>query len=627
MCGIVGFYNSSVAKSVIERRDLVTMTQTLIHRGPNADGIVFNRNWGMGFRRLKIIDLSDKANQPMVNESKSLSLVFNGEVYNYRALREQLRGHGYTFKTDSDTEVVLRAFEKWGRKCFSKFNGMFSVGIFDREKEELTLAVDRLGKKPLYYFIGDGQICFFSELKAIIALPNIRKTINDEAIDLYLQFGYIPEPATIFEDIKKLRAGHVLTFSRDRHRVEPYWEIPRVGSETGPDLRSDYQTYRERIKETVADSVRLRLNSDVPLGLFLSGGVDSSLITAVAASFSSTIRTFSVVFDEKELGTATPSRAVASHLSTDHTEIYADPEQFSDFLYDMPTVFDEPFCDDSLIPTYFICKAARQYATVALSGDGGDELFGGYTRYSQLQRLSKYLCLPDWIRQFAGTLISLAPGDRCYKIGDLLRYDGGVYGYLLWLSTIWKPGEARELRRGFGSGASCQNFDKYFDFANTTNLIEKQIAIDVKTFLKDDILVKVDRASMANSLEVRSPLLDYRLVELALQMPLRYKIGAQSSKILLRDLLSDYVPLGLVEKNKVGFNIPLATWLRGEWRDCVEDCLSEQRIKKRGLLNWNYAEKMKDAFYRHGYDFSRKIFSLVVFEIWLQRYESQISGA
>lgn len=621
MCGIAGFFNPSSASTKITDAELTRMTESMVHRGPDAHGVVFKSNWGLGHRRLKIIDLSDNANQPMFNESRKLCLVFNGEIYNYKKLRDELVKLGYQFKTSSDTEVILYSYEKWGEECFEKFNGMFAIAIFDSEREKLTLAVDRLGKKPIYYIIKDGHLYFSSEIKSLLTLPYIRRTVSIDSVYLYCLFNYIPAPKSIIKGIKKINANHIITFSSHGAKIKSYWELPQIG-QIHEDMRDlNYENYKEQVAFLIDDAVKIRLNSDVPLGLFLSGGVDSSLITAIASQHQNGIQTFGVVFSEDELRAQNRSEAVASYIGTNHKKLYVDLRNVGDCLMEMPKYFDEPFGDDSLIPTYFICKETRTHVTVALSGDGGDELFGGYPKYIQLNNAQRTLQIPYWVRRNIGKLLMSIPSDKLFKIGDLLESCRRPFDFLLWLSTIWKPHEVDKLLLNYNETVSTTIFGTSFYRTRTENLAEKMMAIDIETFLKDDILVKIDRASMANSLEVRSPLLDYRLVELAFQIPFEYKIRNNSSKYILKDLLSSYLPSHLYEKKKVGFNIPLKRWLKTEWRDYVEEFISEEAIRSRGLFNWTYISEIKDAFYRNDYDFSRKLFNLLMLEIWFQHYK------
>jgi asparagine synthase (glutamine-hydrolysing) len=354
MCGIVGFYTPYLSRAKISLELFERMTDSMVHRGPDAKGIVFNNNWAMGHRRLKIIDLSDNANQPMYNESGRICLVFNGEIYNYLDLKAELIKYGYKFQTSSDTEVVLRSYEKWGKECFSKFNGMFAIAIYDEDKKRLLLVTDRVGKKPIYYIEKDGQLYFASELKALFHLPHIERKISNNAVYLYLLFNYIPEPETIIQDIRKLKASNMLLYSKKGIRIEPYWNLLQICRKSGKSRKLTYEEYKERLNLLIDDAVRIRLNSDVPLGLFLSGGIDSSLVAAFAAKHKEKIKTFNVVFEGDKNLLSDASRKVAYYLGTDHKELFVSPKNFYDFFNEIPKFFDEPFSDDSLIPSYFI---------------------------------------------------------------------------------------------------------------------------------------------------------------------------------------------------------------------------------------------------------------------------------
>jgi len=555
MCGISGIWRRNGATADAIRGDVGRMSATIRHRGPDDDGEFVDEGSGLGFgfRRLKIIDLTAAGAQPMTSASGRYVIEFNGEVYNHRELLRELgdvpmRGH-------SDTEVMLACFERWGvREAVERFIGMFAFALWDREERALFLVRDRAGVKPLYYAESDGFFAFASELKAIAALPDFDRRLDENAIAEYVQLGWVPGPMTIYSSARKLPPGTILRVTATRTELETYWNARKIAESVFGTFRGSDADAIDAAHELLRDSVRLRMISDVPLGVFLSSGMDSTLVTALMQQQASQpVRTFTIGFEHSDSDEAPLARETAAHLGTEHTEMYVTAQEALDAAALMPSMFDEPFGDSSAIPTYLVSRMARPFVTVALSGDGGDELFGGYHRYFLGQQLARRAArLP----RFLAPALRLLPGRRARSYATMLS-EGilGMYERSVRDETFARIRPPATGHRPLG------------------NEIDEIMLRDFTTYMRDDILVKVDRASMAVSLETREPLLDHRLVELAWSLPLSMKIRDGRGKWLLRALLSRYVPQPLIDREKRGFGLPLADWLRGPLRAWAEELL------------------------------------------------------
>jgi asparagine synthase (glutamine-hydrolysing) len=540
------------------------MTATLTHRGPDGAGIHCRANVGLGHRRLAVIDLSDTANQPLFNEDGTVAVVFNGEIYNFQALAEELRRAGHVFKTRSDTEVLVHAWEEFGPAMVERLRGMFAFAIYDSRRRQLYLARDRLGKKPLYYVVHEGQLAFASEIKALRALPDVSAELDLDAVAEYAAFGNTLGERSIWKDIRRLLPAHTMLLDLDAGpmtpRIERYWTV-----RPDPDHDPTEEEWIEELDRVISEAVRLRLISDVPLGAFLSGGIDSSLVVAYMTHHStSPVKTFTMRFDEGTHDESGYAAAVARHLGTEHHSELVTQDAISELLNRLLATYDAPFADESALPTYYLSRMTRQRVTVALSGDGGDESFGGYNRY-------RYT---EWFRRLrAGVtpighmlLSALAPrlreSSRLTRPLDRLAQPGfGLYLHAMGLSgshlsllrrevlDAVSPVEEGKMTRDGAALGDAAPLDRY---AYT----------DLLNYLPDDVLVKVDRASMAHSLEVRSPLLDQEVVELAARIPAGRKVGMFKGKRILRTLLRRYVPVHLVDRPKMGFGVPISAWLR-----------------------------------------------------------------
>lgn len=591
------------------------MTDTVRHRGPDDEGYWLDLEAGvaLGHRRLSIIDLSPLGSQPMVSESGRFVLVYNGEIYNYLDLRDELESlpQGCRFRSTSDTEVMLGAFERWGvMASLKRFVGMFAFAAWDRQERQLFLARDRMGEKPLYYGLMGNTLLFGSELKAFRRHPSWQGEINRDALALYMRHMYIPGPYSIYSDVFKLPPGTVLcpTANDTRHlpAPEPYWSLYQVAEEgrAAPFVGDEVEAADE-LETLLKDSVRRQMIADVPLGAFLSGGIDSSTVVALMqAQSTQPIKTFSIGFEERNYNEAPYARAVAEHLGTDHTELYVTPQQTIDVIPRIPALWDEPFADSSQIPTFLVAQLARQHVTVSLSGDGGDELFAGYRRYLRSLQISQANGIPEWQQALLhripgkvyGGLLSVGLALGATKMSQRLRqyyaisqhypFDA-IKDYHRWSLSHWPEPETLVL----GATEPQTIVTDKSRWPNLEGLIERLTFFDMSMYLPDDILVKIDRASMGVSLESRVPLLDHRVVEFSQRLPVSMKIRDHQSKWILRQVLHRYVPKELIERPKMGFGVPIDTWLRTELRDWAEHLLDERRLRSQNLLNVDLIRK------------------------------------
>jgi asparagine synthase (glutamine-hydrolysing) len=580
---------------------------------------------GLGMRRLKVIDLVT-GRQPISNEDGSIWIVFNGEIYNYRELRRELDQRGHTFFTQTDTEAIVHAYEEYGEKCVTKLNGMFAFAIWDDCRKKLFLARDRLGVKPLYYFYDGYRFIFGSELKAILQSKDIPKSIDREALDAFLTFEYIPAPLSIFSDIKKLPAGHVLTLEGGEILTQRYWELQ------SRKLQANEHELSDALGELLKDAVRMRLISDVPLGAFLSGGIDSSTLVALMSELMDRpVKTFSVGFDDPSYNELEHARTVARHFGTDHAELTIQPDAVM-LVSDLIKQLDEPLADVSIFPTYLVSKLAREHVTVVLSGDGGDELFGGYEWYIAEKIARHYRYLPDAMKKrWIPALVGLVPPSRRKKgpINKLKRFvEGSILPESLrhfrWSSFLTERSKldlySDDLRRSVNHTDTCSHFTGYFESCGEADRTWQEQFADIKTYLADDILVKVDRMSMANSLEARTPYLDYRVAEFAAGLPSELKIRGLQTKYLLKRCMRTKLPPCILKRKKEGFSIPMKNWLQQELRPMMEDILSPTRINREGLFNSVYIEKLKADHLNGIANNAHQLWSLMVFEIWQNTY-------
>ena len=627
MCGICGQVLFD-PEARVDPAELRRMTEAIIHRGPDSDGYYLKDTVGLGMRRLRIIDL-ETGEQPIANEDGSLWIVFNGEIYNYVELRPELEARGHVFRTRSDTETILHLYEDYGPKCLEHLNGMYAFAIWDRRRRELFIARDRLGIKPLFYAVQPGRrLIFGSEIKSLLQ-TDISREPDYLGLHDYLSLFYVPTPRSAFKEIHKLPPGHWLRCRADGTvQIERYWDVPFPTEGTGP--RSERQpraAYVEQIRHLLRESVRRQLRSDVPLGVFLSGGLDSTSVVAFMSELlDQPVRTFSIGFQEPSYNELPEARLVAQAFETEHHELVVEPDLI-DLIPKIVLHFDEPFADYSAIPTYLVSQMARQEVTVVLSGDGGDELFAGYQTHYAYRVARLYRLLPRLLRdRVIAPLVKRLPTstDRIsfdfmakrFVTGAHLPFERGHY----WWKVILNEDEKRGLYAADlfhqVQRDSYEVFAPYFDAVRGAHPLNQLLYVDTHTFLLDDGLVKVDRMSMAHSLEVRVPLLDHELVEYLAQVPPTLKSSGLNTKSLLRDVVRPLLPPTIVKGKKKGFTPPLPVWLKNDLRDFVQDTLSPARIRDMGLLRPEAVSQILDDHFAGRRDNNRPIWTILCFVLW-----------
>jgi len=618
MCGICGYidYKNSIEK---KRNIVYKMRELLTHRGPDEFGYFFNKNLALGHRRLSIIDLSS-GQQPMRNEQGNIRIVFNGEIYNFLELREEFRKKGYTFRTNSDTEVIIKGYECYGVDIIHKLNGMFALAIWDESKKRLFAARDRLGKKPFYYYPGKDRFIFASELKSLLADPEIPREVNMEAVDQYFSFGYIPSPLTIFHNIYKLRPGHLLIWQNEAISTHQYWDVEYKESS---DCRTE-DDFTDRLEELLAAAVKRRLISDVPLGAFLSGGIDSSTVVGMMARVSGApVKTFTIGFEEQAYSEVPDARIVADTFKTHHHE-YKVKSSAVDILPTLVWHFDEPFADSSAVPTFYVSKIARENVTVILSGDGGDELFAGYRSYYKRNQYDVYKKIPRQLREkvigpLAGALPINARGKNfLLEISKLEKKEN--FEIIEYYPQIKHDLYSDDFRKQISRYNDIQSLVNYWGNMPAGPKLSRMQYFDTKFYLPDDILVKVDRMSMANSLETRAPLLDYTIAEFAATIPVELQFKDGRGKYILRKMASRFLPMHVFTKKKQGFAIPMNEWFRNELKEYALDLLTSSRLKNRGYFNPKIINYILNEHIKGRRDYSTWIWSLVIFELWHQTY-------
>lgn len=628
MCGICGY----ISKKNITAEQLKEMNDTMYHRGPNDSGEEIypaSDGYRIGFaqRRLSILDLSMLGHQPMHSDNKRISVVYNGEIYNFQELKKELAD--YPFRSNCDTEVIIAAYLKWGISCIERFNGMFAIALYDRETQEVYLVRDRIGKKPLYYWYEDQNLVFASELKPIMKCPGFHGEIAKGVLSRYLFQQYINAPESIYQNVYKLKPGAILKFSKGQIKVWKYWDVKEAYEKAQTNPVGSYEEAKEQLKDLLKQAVAARMIADVPLGSFLSGGYDSSLITAIAQEHSTEpVKTFSIGFHEEKYNEAKYAGAVADHLGTNHTELYIDEQDMFELVDSIPKYYDEPFADSSQIATMMVSKLAREYVTVALSGDGGDEFFCGYNIYENVAQAQKLDVLGGMVHG-----ICQLPGLKQAHIGDKLPFRVRVIA----------GNREKESKTQFGAGnyivkarAMVGELPKA-EALPVHYLVEsrygvdnwqiRRMLLDMDTYLPGDILCKVDRASMKYSLECRCPILDTKVMEFSYRIPHQYKYAGGDKKHILKDIAYDYIPKELLDRPKVGFGVPLDKWLRGPLKEQLLDYSSYEYLKKQNIFDAAYVSDMiqkyvvtGDAGPATGANYSKLSWSFFVFQQWYEAY-------
>ena len=630
MCGICGKLSFSPPTPINEGL-LHQMSESIRHRGPDDSGYYLNRNIGLGMRRLSIIGLKT-GHQPISNENESAWVVSNGEIYNFVDLRHTLEAKNHRFRTNTDTEVIVHLYEDFGEDCVQKLRGMFAFALWDEIEQKLFLARDRIGQKPLYYAIVDGSLIFGSEIKAILQDPKINRCIDRKALDEYLTYGFIPSPKTIFKGINKLPPAHYLTCKDGKIKIKRYWDVKYNSEENMGEA-----FYTQRLTEILHESVKLRLVSDVPLGAFLSGGVDSSLIVAMMSSMSEQpIKTFAIGYKEHSFNELRYARIVAERFGTDHQEFEVECEVES-LLPKLVWHLDEPFADSSIIPTYYVSKMARQHVTVALSGEAGDEVFGGYRRYKARRMAWYYNSLPRWVREkIVANLVEYLPESAAYYGTSIVKKLKRFVDYAAVVSqdprTSWQPlftNEAKAMLYNHNSKINIRDYNSKFlyDYFNAfenysgpnrtaQDEVTQMLWVDLMTTLPEQMLNRVDRMSMAVSLEARAPLLDHKLIEFMATVPTDLKLRGLTSKYILKKSVEHLLPKEILHRSKQGFAMPMASWIKNELRSYIGDYLLSETSRSRDYFDQAYIEQIISDHQKGKYDYNRQIWALLNFEVW-----------
>ncbi len=634
MCGITGFidYKSKASESTLRR-----MTSTLAHRGPNDMGVKFydtqSLSLGLGHTRLSILDLSSGGHQPM--EYNQYEIVYNGEVYNFKEIKSELEARHYTFISHSDTEVILKAYAEWGIDAVKKFNGMFAIAIYDKEKEKLILIRDRVGVKPLYWYWDDGLFMFSSELKSFHKNKSFKKDINIDALGGYLQYGYIMQPYSIYENTYKLKSGHYLEIDIVSKNIseKKYWDIIEFYNK--PKLILNEEDAISETEKLFKSAFKYRMVSDVPVGVFLSGGYDSSTVAAMLQDGSDkTLNTFTIGFEEKGFDEAPYAKQVASHIGSNHTEYYCTQKDALEIIPTLATIYDEPFGDSSQIPTILVSQLAKKKVDVALSADGGDEVFAGYGKYDKALKYSNIVSkIPLPLKKSATAILNRIDAKNIpfsHKIGNVetklekikaLLSSENIIDIMKYLSQPYTDIEINKLlikKRKL----LTNSFDNSIHLNNMNDDINQMLAIDSQTYMIDDILTKVDRATMSVSLEGREPLLDFRILEFVAQLPSSLKYRNGDKKWLLKQITHKYLPKELMDRPKMGFAVPLMSWFKDELKEYFLNYLSRERLGREGIFNVEEVILQRDAYFLGKKENVQRLWFILMFEMWYEKWQS-----
>lgn len=634
MCGICGIAHKikdhPVPPSLID-----SMCQTIIHRGPDDQGVFVENNIGLGARRLSILDV-EGGHQPLANEDSSVWAAHNGEIYNCPELRDELKGNGHIFKSNTDTEIFVHGYEEWGMDFFQKLRGMFATAVWDKKENRLILIRDRLGIKPLYYtLLEDQTLVFGSELKTILVHPKVKRILEPQALDIFLTLEYIPAPFSIFTDIFKLPAGHLLVYKNGHITIKKYWNLEPSTLDSLPTQKpdTDIESLKEELYSLLKESVKMRLLSDVPIGAFLSGGIDSSAIVGLMRELGTEpLKTFSIGFEDESYNELGFARSIARKFDTDHHELTLRPQAL-ELTEQLVNHLDEPFGDFSIFPTFLVSKMAREHVTVILSGDGGDEVFGGYDHYLA-QKMAR-LPLVAASQKILSPLIKRFPPSSKKKgaWNKLQRFNQGfsfhpALRHFRWMMFQTEQDKhslyTEDFKKEIGGIRSLHRLDPFsqlFPRLETYDSINGELYLDLKTYLVDDILVKVDRMSMAASLETRVPLIDHKIVEFLFRLPGQLKLHGQETKWLFKKTMERLLPRENIYRRKEGFSIPIKHWLKTDLKDLMSDTLHEKTIKEDNLFNFSHIKNMMDLHLAGKNNFSHQLWALLIFEIWKKKYK------
>jgi len=632
MCGISGFidFNKKTNIEVLQK-----MNRIMAHRGPDGEGYGMydtdKAQVGLGHRRLSIIDLTAGGSQPQT--FGSLHITFNGEIYNYAEIKKQLEEKGHSFKSHSDTEVILHAYAEWGSAALQQFIGMFAFVIYDEAKQQLFACRDRAGVKPFFYYQKDGLFLFGSELKALVQHPDFEKQINTDAVAAFMQFGYVPTPHCIFNNAHKLKPGHFLVYDIPRNKLETtqYWNV--YDAYNKPILDISLPEAIEETEKLLTSAFQYRMVSDVPVGVFLSGGYDSSCVTAILQKNNTEkIKTFTIGVPDAGLNEAPFAKEIAAHLGTDHTEYYCTEKEALEIVPDLPFFYDEPFADSSAIPTTLVSRIAREKVTVALSADAGDEIFAGYNRYDFMVKYGTSIQkVPGFLRKSAAAMMDLVPADkipvlnkkylfpsRYEKVKSLLK-EPSARNVLMSMTQQMNAKDLAELFKD-----SIEQMPTYFDSKDLRkdnySVLSYMMAVDYQTYLLDDILQKVDRAGMSVSLEGREPFLDQRIIEWAAQLPLDYKYNKGNKKFILKEIVHKYIPAAMMDRPKMGFGIPISAWLQKDLKPYVDRYFDEAFVTKQNIFNNDVLQRIKRSFYHGKIERAEKIWYILMFQMWYDKW-------
>ncbi|MEX1241455.1 MAG: asparagine synthase (glutamine-hydrolyzing) [Cyclobacteriaceae bacterium] len=629
MCGIAGFsdFTKRSNESVLK-----AMTDVIAYRGPDDQGQFIkdlpNTILGLGHRRLSILDLSPLGHQPYF--SRNLALIFNGEIYNFKEVRATLIKKGYSFLSNSDTEVIIKAYDAYGISCVNEFIGMFAFALLDADREKLFLVRDRAGVKPMYYSWKNDVLLFGSELKSFHEHPAFRKEIDYNSLALYFQYSYIPAPYTVFKDTFKLRPGHILEMDLKRKTIQTtsYWNV--VDHYNKPKLSISYREAEEELERLLKSACEYRMVADVPVGVFLSGGYDSTAVAALLQSGrTEKLKTFTIGFDDAEFNESVYAKKVAQHLGTEHTEHYCSKKEIFDIVPTLADIYDEPFGDNSIVPTTLVSQVAVKQVKVALSADGGDEIFAGYSKFNM--SLNYTQMLPIWAMQLSSKGMGLLKPeylpftDRAFNFNTRYRKLQMIMGKpepVHALKIISQFNIDSELKKKFTFEYEDlkTDFDINGDLNDENDAINRMLAIDYKTFLVDNNLTKVDRATMSVSLEGREPLLDHRIIEFVAQLPSHYKLDKGKTKVILKNIVHKYVPPSIMDRPKMGFIAPVMKWLRSEMRDVVHEHINEVSLKESGIFNHKEILRLRNRFLEGKSENVQKLWHLLVFQMWRKRW-------